>query len=85
LLKDIVASQISYTDEPRYGLDGVTYVLSTADGKCGQTWSPDKATRDRLLVETFEKLRELATGPSPGYQRAAESRLLKELKAAWAP
>jgi hypothetical protein len=85
LLKEIMTSRISYTDEPRYGLDGVTYVLATADGKCGQTWSPAKATRDRLLVETFEKLRELAKDSSPAHQRAIDSQLVGEFKAQWAP
>jgi hypothetical protein len=84
LLRAILEGKTSYTDEPSYGLDGVTYIFTTASGKCGQTWSPAKATRDRLLVGTFEKLRELAEDPSPGHQRAAEPQLLNDLKAQWA-
>jgi hypothetical protein len=85
LLKEILASKTSYTDEPVYGLDGVTYIFSTANGKCGETWSPTKTTRDRLLVETFEKLMKLAEDPGSAYQRAAEPQLLNDLKAQWAP
>jgi hypothetical protein len=69
---------------PTYGIDGETYAFTIADGRCAETWSPDKGTRNELLVRTFEEVGELGKIPSQALRRDSEARLLKRLQTRWA-
>jgi hypothetical protein len=82
LLNSLLSTETARADAaPSYGIDGETCAFTAADGKCGETWSPDKGTRNEFLVRTFEEVGELGKIPSQALRRDAETRLLKRLRA----
>lgn len=85
LLKSLLAKEIARAvATSSYGLDGETYVFTVADGRCAETWSPEKGTRNELLVRTFEEVAGLVKIPAQTLRTASERRLLSKLRAWWA-
>jgi hypothetical protein len=84
LLKSLLAKETAHIDTTSsYGLDGETYVFTTADGRCAETWSPEKGMRNELLVRTMEEIIALGGVPTQTLRSASERRLLKRLKVRW--
>jgi hypothetical protein len=58
-------TEIKYPTEPQWGLDGITYIMSTFVPKygiqTGETWSPRTGTRMRQLVDISDILISMTT------------------------
>jgi hypothetical protein len=84
LLRALLAKETAHFDvRSSYGFDGETYVFTTADGACAETWSPETGTRNELLVRTIEEVIALGRVPTQTLRGASERRLLKNLRTRW--
>ena len=67
-LFDVAIKQIEETDEPIYGLDGVSYYFYSQDDSdslvIGETWSPKDGTKMSRLVQVNEELIKYSYGKS---------------------
>jgi hypothetical protein len=84
LVTSLLTAEVARTrDTDLLGLDGETFVFTAAGGKCAETWSPDKETRDELLVRTFEEVGDLGKIPNAVARATAERQLLHTLRTRW--
>lgn len=77
----VVAKAIAQVEDSRaFGLDGVSYVLSTPDGACGWAWSPAPQSRNGRLVQLMQRLEKHTAFSMPVDLQRSEQALVQLLE-----
>jgi hypothetical protein len=68
--------------EPRIGVDGTSFTLTSADGKCAATWSPQPNTHDAVVTAVLDKFHSSVKHPSAAVRKDLHNRQIQVWKAA---